>query len=207
MHANPGTHLDGGIRDNSAWQAWWRDLAVMPSRRYDAPGGRVGCRFVGTLGVEFKGVGDRLWNLERFIVFQTVIVQQARHVTASQAIHQRIGKRLDAWAEGKHLMMAEDMLQACGEYLTVAWREETPENRAQTYHSLVLRGKLRTAVRWISKRDTGGVLQPRDRCTKTGNRVMEVLRAKHPEAWKPTTASLESYLDRPPGANSGGHHQ
>ena len=22
VHANPGTHLEGGIRDNSAWQAW-----------------------------------------------------------------------------------------------------------------------------------------------------------------------------------------
>ena len=54
-------------------------------------------------------------------------------------------------------------------------RVGTAEHRAQTYHSLVLRGKLRTAVRWITKRDTGRVLQPGDRCTKTGDRVMEVL--------------------------------
>ena len=47
----------------------------MPLRRYDAPSGRVGRRFVGTLGVELKGVRDRLWNSERFIVFQTVILQ------------------------------------------------------------------------------------------------------------------------------------
>ena len=55
--------------DDLAWQAWWRDLAVMPSRRYDAPSGRVGCRFIGTLGRELKGVQDRLWNSEWFIVF------------------------------------------------------------------------------------------------------------------------------------------
>ena len=89
-------HLDGGIRDDSAWQAWWYDLAVMPLRRYEAPNGRVGSRFVGTLGVELKGVRDRLWNSERFIIFQTVILQQAQHVTASQAIRRRIEKRLDA---------------------------------------------------------------------------------------------------------------
>ena len=89
VHANPGTHLDGGIRDDSAWQAWWRDLVVMPSRRYDAPSGRVGWRFVGTLGAEIKGVRDRLWNSERFIFFQTVILQQAPHVTESQAIRRR----------------------------------------------------------------------------------------------------------------------
>ena len=77
VHANPGTHLEGGIRDDSAWQAWWHDRAVMTSRRYDAPSGRVGRRFVGTLGAELKGVRDRLWNLEWFIVFQTVILQRA----------------------------------------------------------------------------------------------------------------------------------
>ena len=90
MHANPGTHLDGGIRDNSACQAWWRDLAVMPLRRHDAPSGRVGRKFVGTLGVDIKRVRDRLWNSEQFIVFQTVILQRDRNFTASQAIRRSI---------------------------------------------------------------------------------------------------------------------
>ena len=66
---------------------------------------------------------DRRWNSERLIVFQTVILQLARHVTASQAICRRIKKRLDAWGEGKHVMMVEDTLQACEEYLTVTRRE------------------------------------------------------------------------------------
>ena len=74
--------------------------------------------------------------------------------------------------------------------------EETAEHRAQTYHSLVLRGKLRSAVRWITERETGGVLQPGDRCEKTGDQVLEVLRAKHPEARTPTAACLESYTGR-----------
>ena len=43
-----------------------------------------------------------------------------------------------------------------------------------------------------------GVLQSGDRCTKTGDRVMEVLRIKHPEARTPTASSLESYPGRPP---------
>ena len=58
VHANPGTYLDGGVRDESEWQAWWRDLAVMPPRRYDAPSSIVGRRFVGTLREELKGVQD-----------------------------------------------------------------------------------------------------------------------------------------------------
>ena len=86
-------------------------------------------------------------------------------------------------------MLAEDTLRTCVEYLTVSRREEREEHWAQIYHSLVLHEKLRTAVRWITERETGGVLQPRDRCTKTG--VMEVIHAKQPEARKPTAASLD----------------
>ena len=62
VHRNPVTHLNGGVKDDSAWQAWWRDLAVMSSRRYDALSGKVSRRFVGPLGVEMQGVWDRWWN-------------------------------------------------------------------------------------------------------------------------------------------------
>ena len=63
---------------------------------------------------------------------------------------------------------------------------------------MVLRGKLRAVVWWITERETGGVPQPAERCTNTGERVMEVLRTKHPEAHSQTTASLDLYLDRLP---------
>ena len=95
-HVNPGTHLDGGVVNDLAWQAWWRDLVVMPSRHYDAPSGKVGRWFVRILGAELQGVRDRRWNSEPFIVFQTVILQRARHVTASHVIRSRIEKRLEA---------------------------------------------------------------------------------------------------------------
>ena len=95
-------------------------------------------------------------------------------------------------------MLVGDTLRSCEEYLTVARREETAEHRDQTYHSLVLHGKLWTAVRWITERETGGVLHPGYMCTKTGNGVMEVLRTKQPEARTPTAASLDHYKRRPP---------
>ena len=91
------TSCESVVRDNLAWQAWWRDLVVMPLRRYDALSGIVKQWFVRTLGEEMKEVRDRRWNSERFIVFQMVILQRARHVTASQAIRRRIEKRLHAW--------------------------------------------------------------------------------------------------------------
>ena len=62
----------------------------MPSRK-------VGRGSVVAVVEELRGVQYRQWNSERFIVFQKVILQRARHVTASQAIRLRIEKRLDTW--------------------------------------------------------------------------------------------------------------
>ena len=59
VHVNPDTHLDEGVHDDLAWQAWWRDLLVLLSRRYNRPSRKFGCRFVGTLGEELKVVQDR----------------------------------------------------------------------------------------------------------------------------------------------------
>ena len=42
------------------------------------------------------------------------------------------------------------------------------------------------------------MLQPEERCTKTGERVMEVLCNKYPEARPPPATSMDSYPDRPP---------
>ena len=62
----------------------------MTSRRYNVPSRKLGRRFVVALVEDLHGVWDILRNLERFIVFQTVILQRANHITASQVIRRRI---------------------------------------------------------------------------------------------------------------------
>ena len=48
---------------------------------------------------------------------------------------------------GGYKMLVEDTLRSSTQYLTAVRREESAEHRAKTFHGLVLRGKLRTAVR------------------------------------------------------------
>ena len=91
------TSCESVVCDDLAWQAWWCDLVVMLLRRYDALSGIVGQWFVRTLGEEMKEVRDRRWNSERFIVFQMVILQRARHVTYPQACSRFSIRRLIAW--------------------------------------------------------------------------------------------------------------
>ena len=100
----------------------------------------------------------------------------------------------------------EDNLRMYAEYLIVASREKSVNHRAQTYHSWLLRGKLRTLVQWIKERETGGVLQRGERRTQTLERMMEVLRAKHLEA--PCTNSVQPGLipGPPTGAGTSRHY-
>ena len=46
-----------------------------------------------------------------------------------------------------------------------------------------------------NREGNGGLLQPEEHCTKTGEKVMGVLCTKHPEASFPSAASLDTYLD------------
>ena len=80
-----------------------------------------------------RGVQDRMWNSERFIVFQTGILQQTCHVTTPQAIRRRIDKSLDAWDSGRRGILVQETLCTCVKYLTVACREESEEHRDKTY--------------------------------------------------------------------------
>ena len=37
VHQNDGTHLDGGITDDTVWQTYWRRLIVYTPKAYDVP--------------------------------------------------------------------------------------------------------------------------------------------------------------------------
>ena len=90
----------------------------MPSQRYEAPCGKVKRRYVNALVMELRGGCERRWNLERFIVCQTVTLQRVRHATASWEICRRIEKRLDTWEAEHYKMLVEDTLRSCTQYLT-----------------------------------------------------------------------------------------
>ena len=56
VHANYGIHMSGGILYDRQWHIWKYDLAVLPSRHYDAPRWKMGQNFVQALSADFTGV-------------------------------------------------------------------------------------------------------------------------------------------------------
>ena len=57
----------------------------------------------------------------------------------------------------------------------------TVKERAKVFNSLICRGKVRAAIRYISEREKGGVFLPGDTDDKTGEEITAVLESKHPE--------------------------
>ena len=92
----------------------------MPARRFDAPSGIVGWRFLYALVVEITGFRQRCWNAEGFIFFQMVILQCARHVTRYSMLRWRIYFCLDDWEAREFGMLAEDTARTCVWYLSTS---------------------------------------------------------------------------------------
>ena len=90
VRQNDGTTQDGGVTEDVDWQERWRKVVGLPPQRYNVPNGKIGGLFVKTVAEELQGVTERRWNSERFIVFQSVILQRSREVKKAKDIRRRI---------------------------------------------------------------------------------------------------------------------
>eukprot|EP00957_Ditylum_brightwellii_P023109 1743243-Ditylum_brightwellii.AAC.1 len=182
IHHNDGTHMDGGVPNDVTWQRRWRKIISRPTNWYNVPSGPVGRRFATILTVEFAGVRDQHWNSEQVIVFIAVVLQTTPDTRWSRDIRAQISRCMDLWEEGLHARLVDDMVASAME---LEGRQPTPEGeeerRARQFNSTVLSGRLRQAVRRATAQDQGGVLFPKDNCTKVGWPVLEVLKEKHPD--------------------------
>jgi hypothetical protein len=81
----------------------------------------------------------------------------------------------------------------------------TPEQRAKIFHRKMWRGDVRGAVRYLTDREKGDILQPTDIDEKTGDSVETVLRSKHPDARIPKPEPLPHYAHNPNQYKCGRH--
>jgi hypothetical protein len=106
-------------------------------------------------------------------------------VSRASDIKKRLEWRMDAWAEGKYLMLVQGNESTLELNLHKKQGPETPDQQAKTFHQKVLKSDLRGAMRYLTEREKGGVLLPDDVCSKIGLRVAGVLDSKHPTTREP----------------------
>jgi hypothetical protein len=190
-HANDGRHLDGGYSDDHKWQSLWQRTVQLAPTRYAVPKGAVGKRFLVILTREFCGVRERHWNSERPLLFAATILQTTPGVRRSRDIRRRLARRMDLWEQGCYVALVDDTEVEIRSRIS-STRPRDEEAQARAFNARVLSGRLRSACRSLTSRDGGGVLQPDDKCTKTGHPVVEVLRSKHPDLREPPSVGSET---------------
>eukprot|EP00978_Attheya_sp_CCMP212_P013894 scaffold35059_cov31-Attheya_sp.AAC.1 len=92
---------------------------------------------------------------------------------------------MEHWKEGKYKMLVQDTVKTSLSLLSHVRHQMDDQEIARTYNRMVLQGKLRQAVRWITQRHKGGMLYLDDIDVKTGKPVIDVLKSNHPEARAP----------------------
>jgi hypothetical protein len=195
-HSNDGCHLDGGISSDSVWQRRWKRMVQIAPTHYDAPKGKVGRRFIATLAREFQGIRSRSWNSERPLVFVSVILQKTPGVRRAKDIRRRLTNRMDLWERGFYATLVDDT-EAEVNNKPVARRLPDDETKARAFNARVCSGRIRAAVRTITRREGGGVLEPDAKCTKTGKPVIDVLRSKHPAMREPKAEDIGTRVFEP----------
>ena len=100
VHQNTRNNMDGDITEDGKLKTRRKRLVCMPTQRYNAPSGKFGRIFVGTLSVKIDGVPYRKLNSERVIFFQSVILQRAQGINNAKHIRARIFFRIDFWNHG-----------------------------------------------------------------------------------------------------------
>lgn len=197
VHANPGTHLSGGIpaAEDAKWQRWWVALTGHPQILYQLPRGNEGKDLVHQFVAELRGVRLRQWNAERPLVFLMVMLVKTKGVVRFRDVRRRIRSRLALWRErGEFDGLVQDTLHECAARINGdPPRPPDDAQLARQFDATVRSGRLREAVRRLTLRAGGGVLAPEDNCTKTHRPVHEVLQGKHPAARDPAPEALEAY--------------
>ena len=90
-------------------------------------------------------------------------------------------------------MLVEDTTRISRAMVSKVARGMSEEAISKTFTSLVLKGKIRTAVRLVTFRGAGSVLSPENMDAKSGQPVVDVLRVKHPAPIVPNVRVLEHY--------------
>ena len=197
LQDDDGTHLDGGIPDDSTWQGYHRRLVTLTPQLYTCPGKAAGKEFIHQLCEEFNGVLERKWNSERPLVFCLAMLQKKPGITQSSDIQKCLKHRLEEWKSDKHKALVETTERLMLAAMKNSQGGTTQEELLKKYNQLMLLGNPRSAVRYLTDREGGGVLEPHIPSGKGDQTVEEALKSKHPATRKPGEDAFQLYENLP----------
>ena len=108
--------------------------------------------------------------------------------------------RMKEWKVGKYDMLVQDTVRTSISLLSEIKKGMTEEQIGKRFTKMVLEGKIRQAVRFITERGQGGALKIEDMVKGkdgTESLVYDILQSKHPDSVDPPGEAFEEYLSVP----------
>ena len=163
------------------WCKLWLRLDAFKNCHYDLLNGSVGKDFVALLSSEIDLLAQGSVQSERVLVFLSAMLQCDPMIWRGTDIHRLLARCLQHWKE--HCF--EDLVnetERCARWLPRSRFKDEKDQCVKVFTHLMLRGQVRSAVRFITDRVHGGGVLSLDASTGVpGNSVLDILHEKHPE--------------------------
>lgn len=172
---------EGGT-DSEIRKMWWRAVALR-GKQYSLPDGAIGTRFVHMLSAELEACTAGRQSSEAEFVFTSLILQRDKMVRCGRDVRRLLARRMDTWDSGRLQELLHEA-ERCDKQLTTTHLPMTTEHVERIFNRLMLQGKVRSAVRFLTERSGGGVLdlhaEAHGKSGPLGRSVLDVLEEKHP---------------------------
>ncbi|KAF6209915.1 hypothetical protein GE061_015669 [Apolygus lucorum] len=126
---------------------------------------------------------NRRTHFSRWSFLQTVKQAKDIRITLQQRIKQ--------WEAGEFVPLIEVTEEADKMLKRSRARMGDDEYKVKVFHRLVLRGKVREALRWLTEGGGGKILGPRTELDSSSRTVMDELKDKHPSPINPDAQCYE----------------
>ena len=190
---SPLLNHEGGP-DSEIRSLWW-EVVTLRGKQYALPNGSVGTRFVNMLSEEIELCTEGRQQSECEFIFTALVLQRDKMVRKGKDIRPLLTRRMDMWEAGKLPELLQEA-KRCDKQVVAGLSPLTSEQLERTFTRLMMEGRIRSAVRLVTDRGGGGVLDPEDeahgRNGPLGMSIYDVLQEKHPAQ---RTVDPSAFLD------------
>ena len=161
------------------WCARWLKVVRLYGRVYAIPGGAIGKKYVGLLSEEVMHVAVGNYPSDRLIVFSAVMLQREKSVRKGKDIRRVLERRMDLWKRSEYDLLLQEAIRCDQSLKSLQKQDFDSDHVVKIFTRLMLQGKVNSAVRWLSEKARGGVLNPNDLLSEDSTElVLDVLRKK-----------------------------
>ena len=186
-------NTEGGP-DTEIRSIWWKAMALR-GKQCTLPDRAVGTCFVHILAEEIETCNGTRQPSEKEFILTALVLQPDKSIRKGKHIRQLLSRRLDM-LENRQLHQLLREAQRCDAQLLTSMGPMSQEKIERTFNRLMPEGRVSSAVRLITDRVGGGVLDPDDdahgKSGPLGKSVYDVLQEKHP-AQQPVDP--DAYID------------